>query len=112
MVEDESVALGAQPRLAGERAGVPEAHLGRVRRLGREQHRRDVGFQLEAGDGVAAAEVEATIKAVHSVAATLKPLGKAVIINAGARLSQDPSAALVPFPQFFERFDDIENIIW
>ena len=60
----------------------------------------------------ASAEVEATIKAVHSVAATLKPLGKAVIINAGARLSQDPSAALVPFPQFFERFDDIENIMW
>jgi hypothetical protein len=48
------------------------------------------------------AEVKATITAVNTIAATLKPLGKAVIINAGARLSEDTSAVLMPFTEFCE----------
>jgi hypothetical protein len=50
----------------------------------------------------AMAEVKATITAVNTIAATLKPLGKAVIINAGARLSEDTSAVLMPFTEFCE----------
>ena len=60
----------------------------------------------------ALAEVHATVTAVHSIAAALRPLGKAVIVNAGARLSQDPVAALVPFKTFFASLNDIPNIIW
>jgi hypothetical protein len=50
----------------------------------------------------AMAEVKATITAVNTIAATLKPLGKAVILNAGARLSEDTSAVLMPFTEFCE----------
>jgi hypothetical protein len=58
------------------------------------------------------AEVHATVAAVHGIAAALQPLGKAVIINAGARLSQDPALALVPFKTFFAGLNDIPNVIW
>jgi hypothetical protein len=58
------------------------------------------------------AEVEATIAAVHTVASALEPLQKAVIINAGARISDDQTKVLVPFADFFDRFDDIPNLLW
>lgn len=58
------------------------------------------------------AEVEATIAAVHTVANALEPLEKAVIINAGARLSDDQTKVLIPFIDFFQRFDTIPNILW
>ena len=60
----------------------------------------------------ALAEVEATISAVHTIASILQPLSKAVIINAGARLTDDPDAALIPFNSFYERFDNISNLLW
>jgi len=52
---------------------------------------------------MAMAEVEATIAAVHTIAAALRPLGLAVIINAGTRLTEDSSTVLVPFNDFCER---------
>ena len=51
---------------------------------------------------VAMAEVEATIAAVHMIAAQLRPLGLAVVINAGTRLTEDPSTVLMPFAEFCE----------
>ena len=57
-------------------------------------------------------EVQATVTAVRTIAAKLLPLQKAVIINAGARLTQDRAAALMPFDVFFTHFNDIPNILW
>ena len=41
------------------------------------------------------AEVHATVAAVHGIAAALQPLGKAVIINAGARLFSQRGRSLL-----------------
>lgn len=53
-------------------------------------------------EAAAMAEVEATIAAVHAVAAALRPLGIAVIINAGTRLTENASTVLIPFADFCE----------
>ena len=54
------------------------------------------------GFAMAMAEVEATIVAVRTIAAALRPLGLAVIINAGTRLTEDASTVLIPFADFCE----------
>lgn len=57
-------------------------------------------------------EVQANIDAVMDIAGGLWELPKAVIVNAGARLTQDPAEALVPFKEFYEKIDPVLNMIW